>query len=207
MDLANLYDLLIIDVLEVRLKKLQSLYLLLICLSVLITAAACIQFPVLGPFAIHIFAEKNPHIPDAVNWGDENSWELLLEMDLSHSDFVLEEDDLISYNWTSQQIFFDTDSRELFGRKIKRSGYYVVSLGGTSVVGGAILPIPSAAAPRMPIAYHNATMPVSDTTKLELFIPPYATESESQYNMIHPWMERAIKQRVLEIGKLIETNN
>lgn len=185
-------------------RNLQALLLILICFSVLPVAVACQQPSIHDSFKIYLFAEKNPHIPSTVNWGDEEGWKALVDIDLSQNDLVLDEDGIISYDWASQEILFESTLREQMKRKFDFSGYFVVTLGDIPITGGVALRRISAAAPRLPLMYYNDFLLESETDELKLQLRPYKAADNSPYDIIYSGMSDRVKQRMRDIGKLTE---
>lgn len=184
----------------------QTLRLLFIGLNVAILSIACQQLPASESFTIHLFAEQNPHIPDTVKWGDENSWKPLLDIDLSQSEMTLQEKDMLSYKWASQRIVYESDLREKMTQKINFSGYFVITLGNAPITSGVVLHQISAAGSRLPTIYYNDTSLQSETAELELDMWPYGFEDNSPYDMLYPKMTERVKQRMVEIDKLNEAD-
>lgn len=198
-----------------KLKKQQLIWVILICILVFAMTAACVQpdesnhvmEPVFKPFAIHVFTEDNSIIPDTMDPAKEDNWNLLTDIDLSQSDLILSEEDLISYAWEDRIIIFDSDAQYEFEQNVNQTGYFVVTLGGEPIMVGNIRPSYSSLLPRMPLITYSPMKSSSKSAPLKLLVHSDFPKRTQLYNMFYPDASERIKQRMMEIGKLTEVGN
>lgn len=161
--------------------------------------AACGQPSTAEPFAMHVFTEQNPEIPEGLRLTDGESWKRLIEMDLGQSDLVLTEERLVDYKWDSQRIFFDEDSRHEFEQLMTLNGYFVVTMGDQPVTAGNIRPVFSSFQPEMPILYY---MPLGGVETLELWMFSSSIYNQQPYDLLYLQATENVQQRLKEIDKL-----
>lgn len=88
---------------------------------------------------IHLFKNENPAISIPVEKDDENGWKTLLNIDLSQSDFIIHEHDIINYDWSLQKITLNNDLKTRFEYNSYGAldyDYFLLALGENPIVGG-----------------------------------------------------------------------
>ena len=141
---------------------------------------------------------------------DENGWLPLLEIDLSQSDFVIEEDDIVSYDWNQQRIKLNHQLDTQFAQagitaldfSSFSNNYFVLTLGDTPIVGGGVSYHYSAVGFSIPVLYFSLHNKDEGVTEIVLAQQHYLDSMGTSFflNELNP----NLRGRLLSIGKLVE---
>ena len=177
-------------------------------LSVLLLLTSCTESSVQEPVRFYLFKHDNPAITSPIDQSEEDGWLPLLDVDLSQSDFVIEDDDIVSYDWNEQRIKLNQQVNSKFEQGGTTafdfsffgmdSNYFVLALGERPVVGGVISFPMSAYVPQIPVLYFSFQN--DDLRVTELGLGQYHTEMSVYLEKQEP----DIRRRLLEVGKLDE---
>lgn len=122
---------------------------------------SCGEKPIQEPVRFHLFKRDNPAITSPIDRSEEDGWLPLLDVDLSQSDFVIEEDDIVSYDWNEQRIKLNEQINTQFAQAginaLEFTGlsnnYFVLALGDKPIVGGSVSYSYTAVYFRIPVLY------------------------------------------------------
>ena len=164
-----------------------------------------------GAFEIHLFKEASvtTSVSSPIEWQNVDGWKPLLEADLSTSDFVITEADIIDYDWNIQKITFrhDMGEHQLGGALFEEEyDYFVIALDKQPIIGGGTMHDMSPVVVRIPVMYVS-TIPPSGIDNLEIYLRLHSwiyLDEEVPFPSDDFEIVERVRQRLRRIGKLSE---
>lgn len=190
-------------------KKVQFVFGIFL-LSVLMLLTFCTEPSVQEPVRFYLFKHDNPAITSPIDKNEEDGWLPLLDVDLSQSDFVIEEDDIVSYDWNEQRIKLNEQVNTQFARagttawefSTFSNNYFVLALGDNPIVGGGVSYQLSAVGFRIPVLYFSLHDKDEGVTEMVLAPQHYLRSLETPFFLDD--LNPNLRLRLLSIGKLVE---
>lgn len=159
-------------------------------------------------FAIHIF---EPGSLGTLGYSVASSWPLLQQADLSTSAFVITEDDIVSYDWTHQQLMLTSQLRKKYEVEsmtfLADFSPFVVTIDQQPVFGGMILKQFSPLAIDFPVLYVLNGPAHPDEDLLSIALRPThdyqrKLDAPSSFPSSDSQLADSVRQHFVEIGKL-----
>ncbi len=161
-------------------------------------------------FEVHVF---EPGSLGTLGYSVESSWPLLQQADLDKSVFVITEDDIASYDWTSQTLKLSSELRKKYEADylnfLANFSPFVVTIDRKPVFGGMILLQFSPLAIKYPVIYVLSGPTYPEEDELSIALRPThdyraKLDAPSSFPASDPALTESVRRRFAEIGKLVE---